>query len=58
MIGAFPSAAVGLVIPAIADLSERHPELSCTVRGAARRPALAAALEALHAAAGTPAAPV
>jgi DNA-binding transcriptional LysR family regulator len=32
VIGAFPSAAVGLVVPAIADLSERHPELSCTVR--------------------------
>jgi DNA-binding transcriptional LysR family regulator len=32
VIGAFPSAAVGLVVPPIADLSERHPELSCTVR--------------------------
>jgi DNA-binding transcriptional LysR family regulator len=32
VIGAFPSAAVGLVVPAIADLSERHPKLSCTVR--------------------------
>jgi DNA-binding transcriptional LysR family regulator len=32
VIGGFPSAAVGLVVPAIADLSERHPELSCTVR--------------------------
>jgi DNA-binding transcriptional LysR family regulator len=32
VIGAFPSAAVGLVVPAIVDLSERHPELSCTVR--------------------------
>lgn len=31
-IGAFPSAAVGLVVPAVIDLSERHPELSCTVR--------------------------
>ena len=32
VIGAFPSAAAGLVVPAIVDLSERHPELSCTVR--------------------------
>src|ERR671919_1321558 len=32
VIGAFPSAAVGLVVPPIVDLSERHPELSCTVR--------------------------
>ena len=32
VIGAFPSAAVGLVVPAIVELSERHPELSCTVR--------------------------
>jgi DNA-binding transcriptional LysR family regulator len=32
VIGAFPSAAVGLLVPAIVDLSERHPELSCTVR--------------------------
>jgi DNA-binding transcriptional LysR family regulator len=32
VIGAFPSAAVGLVVPAIVDLSERHPELSGTVR--------------------------
>jgi DNA-binding transcriptional LysR family regulator len=32
VIGAFPSAAAGLVVPALADLSARHPELSCTVR--------------------------
>jgi DNA-binding transcriptional LysR family regulator len=32
VMGTFPSAAVGLVVPAIVDLSERHPELSCTVR--------------------------
>jgi DNA-binding transcriptional LysR family regulator len=32
VIGAFPSAAAGLVVPALADLHERHPELSCTVR--------------------------
>jgi DNA-binding transcriptional LysR family regulator len=32
VIGAFPSAAAGLVAPAIADLSTRHPDLSCTVR--------------------------
>ena len=32
VIGAFPSAAAGLVVPAIVDLSARHPELSCTVR--------------------------
>jgi DNA-binding transcriptional LysR family regulator len=32
VIGAFPSAAVGLVVPAIAELSRRHPELSCSVR--------------------------
>jgi DNA-binding transcriptional LysR family regulator len=30
-IGAFPSAAAGLVAPAVADLRERHPELSCHV---------------------------
>src|SRR5918992_1123358 len=28
-IGAFPSAAAGLVAPAVADLGEQHPELSC-----------------------------
>jgi DNA-binding transcriptional LysR family regulator len=32
VIGTFPSAAIGLVVPAIVELSERHPELSCTVR--------------------------
>jgi DNA-binding transcriptional LysR family regulator len=32
VIGAFPSAAAGLLVPAIVDLSRRHPELSCTVR--------------------------
>jgi DNA-binding transcriptional LysR family regulator len=32
VIGAFPSAAAGLVVPAIVELSARHPELSCTVR--------------------------
>ena len=31
VIGAFPSAAAGLVVPAVADLHERHPELSCPV---------------------------
>jgi DNA-binding transcriptional LysR family regulator len=31
-VGAFPSAAAGLVVPAIVDVSGRHPELSCTVR--------------------------
>jgi DNA-binding transcriptional LysR family regulator len=31
VIGAFPSAAAGLVVPAVADLYERHPELSCPV---------------------------
>jgi DNA-binding transcriptional LysR family regulator len=30
-IGAFPSAAAGLVVPAVADLRERHPELACPV---------------------------
>ena len=30
-IGAFPSAAAGLVAPAVADLRGRHPELSCAV---------------------------
>jgi DNA-binding transcriptional LysR family regulator len=32
VIGAFPSAAAGLVIPTIAELSEAHPDLSCTVQ--------------------------
>jgi DNA-binding transcriptional LysR family regulator len=31
VIGAFPSAAAGLVAPAVADLCERHPELSCPI---------------------------
>jgi DNA-binding transcriptional LysR family regulator len=31
VIGAFPSAAAGLVVPAVADLREQHPELSCPV---------------------------
>jgi DNA-binding transcriptional LysR family regulator len=31
VIGSFPSAAAGLVVPAVADLCERHPELSCPV---------------------------
>jgi DNA-binding transcriptional LysR family regulator len=31
VIGAFPSAAAGLVAPAVADLCERHPELTCPV---------------------------
>ena len=30
-IGAFPSAAAGLVVPAVADLGDRHPQLACTV---------------------------
>jgi DNA-binding transcriptional LysR family regulator len=32
VIGAFPSAAAGLVVPALAGFSEEHPELRCTVR--------------------------
>jgi len=32
VIGAFPSAAGRLVAPAVMDLRERHPELSCSVR--------------------------
>jgi DNA-binding transcriptional LysR family regulator len=32
VIGAFPSAAAGLVVPAVAELSLRHSELSCSVR--------------------------
>jgi DNA-binding transcriptional LysR family regulator len=32
VIGAFPSAAAGLVAPAVAELAERHPELGCSVR--------------------------
>jgi DNA-binding transcriptional LysR family regulator len=30
-IGAFPSAAIALVIPAVAEAARRHPELSCAV---------------------------
>jgi DNA-binding transcriptional LysR family regulator len=32
VIGAFPSAAAGLVVPVVRELGERHPELSCSVR--------------------------
>jgi len=32
VIGAFPSAAAGLVVPAVAELDARHPELACVVR--------------------------
>jgi DNA-binding transcriptional LysR family regulator len=32
VIGAFPSAAARLVVPAVAKLSEQHPELACSVR--------------------------
>jgi DNA-binding transcriptional LysR family regulator len=32
VIGAFPSAATGLLVPVIGALRERHPDLSCTVR--------------------------
>jgi DNA-binding transcriptional LysR family regulator len=32
VIGAFPSAAAGLVVPALAELAERHTDLVCTVR--------------------------
>jgi DNA-binding transcriptional LysR family regulator len=32
VIGAFPSAAAGLVVPAVAELHERHPDLTCIVR--------------------------
>jgi DNA-binding transcriptional LysR family regulator len=32
IIGAFPSAAAGLVVPALAALGERHPDLACVVR--------------------------
>ena len=32
VIGAFPSAAAGLVVPALAALGERHPDLASTVR--------------------------
>ena len=32
VVGAFPSAAAGLVVPAVRDLRMRHAELECTVR--------------------------
>jgi DNA-binding transcriptional LysR family regulator len=32
VVGAFPSAASALVVPALAHLARRHPDLSCTVR--------------------------
>jgi DNA-binding transcriptional LysR family regulator len=32
VLGAFPSAAAALVVPAVAEMCQRHPELSCTVR--------------------------
>ena len=32
VIGAFPSAAAGLVVPAVAELNRQHPEVDCTVR--------------------------
>ena len=32
VIGAFPSAAAGLVVPAVAKLSELHADLTCTIR--------------------------
>jgi DNA-binding transcriptional LysR family regulator len=32
VIGAFPSAAAGLVVPAVAELRRAHPELACSVR--------------------------
>jgi DNA-binding transcriptional LysR family regulator len=32
VIGSFPSAAAGLVVPAVADLAERQPDVTCTVR--------------------------
>jgi DNA-binding transcriptional LysR family regulator len=32
VIGAFPSAAASLVVPAVAELADRHPELTCVVR--------------------------
>jgi DNA-binding transcriptional LysR family regulator len=32
VIGAFPSAAAGLVVPAVAQIAERHPDVSCVVR--------------------------
>ena len=32
VIGSFPSAATGLVVPAAGELARRHPDLSCSVR--------------------------
>ena len=32
VIGAFPSAATGIVVPAVRELGERHGELRCTIR--------------------------
>src|SRR5215217_16235 len=32
LIGAFPSAATALVVPAVRELSRRHPDLRCTIR--------------------------
>jgi DNA-binding transcriptional LysR family regulator len=32
VIGAFPSAATALVVPAVGQLAVRHPELDCTIR--------------------------
>jgi DNA-binding transcriptional LysR family regulator len=32
VIGSFPSAAAGLVVPAVAELRGAHPDLSCTIR--------------------------
>jgi DNA-binding transcriptional LysR family regulator len=32
VVGAFPSAAAAVVVPAVGALHERHPELSCSVR--------------------------
>ena len=32
VIGAFPSAAAGLVVPAVAELAAQHPDLQCVIR--------------------------
>lgn len=32
VIGAFPSAAAGLVVPAVGRLAERHPDVTCSIR--------------------------
>src|SRR5262245_3664642 len=32
VIGAFPSAAAGLVVPAVAELAARHPDPACVIR--------------------------